>query len=67
MADADDIADAIVEAAQGPSSASNDQGSVTQHNLKDLIEAQKFAASHGVRTDPFSAVRRRKIVPGGGG
>jgi hypothetical protein len=65
LADADDIADAISENAQGPASASNGPESMQQHKLPDQIAAQKFAASRGVSADPFTAVRRIKMEPPG--
>lgn len=48
------ISDAIKEVAGGPSSASSDAGSITQQNLKDLIEADRYLESR-------SASRRRGI------
>jgi hypothetical protein len=65
VADADDIADAIAQNAQGPARASNKGESMEQHKLPDQIAAQKFAASRGVSADPFAAVRRIKIEPPG--
>ena len=42
---ADDLTDAIESSAEGPRSASGDSGSMSQHPLPDLIEADKYLAA----------------------
>jgi hypothetical protein len=41
----DDLKDTILENAQGPASASGDSTSISQHSLKDQIEADKYLAN----------------------
>ena len=62
----DTISDIISTVADGPASATADGVSVTQHNLRDLIAADKHVAASAASTDPWKAIRRRQIVPPGG-
>jgi hypothetical protein len=51
--------------AASPQSVSIDGQTVTQHSLKDQIEADKYLASKSARTKPALAFSRVKIVPPG--
>ena len=57
------LADVIRDAANNPASASTDAGSVSGHNLRDLIEAAKFVASTKAASSKNRGVRFSKIVP----
>jgi hypothetical protein len=58
----DDLAEKIVESAALPKSATGDNGSATQHDLSQLIEADKYLATKQRRGFGFTL---GKIVPGG--
>lgn len=60
--DLPDLSETIAAAAALPASATGDNGSATQHNLKDLIEADKYLAAKK-RTGP--GFRLSKVVAGG--
>jgi hypothetical protein len=45
-----DLKTVIEESASGPAQASVDGQSVTQHNIKDLIEADKYLAQKAAAT-----------------
>ena len=45
-----DLKTVIEESAAGPAQASGDGQSVTQHNIKDLIEADKYLAQKAAAT-----------------
>lgn len=67
MADETDIEDTLAEAAQGPASASGDQGSYSQQPLKDLAdiadrEAAKKTAKSGRVGVQFLKFRPRGTV-----
>lgn len=57
------LADVIRDAANNPASASTDAGSVSGHNLRDLIEAAKFIASSNAVSGKGRGIRLSKIVP----
>lgn len=57
------LADVIRDAANNPASASTDAGSVSGHNLRDLIEAAKFLASSNAVSGKGRGIRLSKIVP----
>jgi hypothetical protein len=59
------ISEAIREVAAGPASASNDAGSITQQNLKDLIEAEKFLSSAAASRRRGFGIKVSRIVPPG--
>jgi hypothetical protein len=63
MADAStDLGDAIATAASRPKSATGDNGSVTQQDIGQLIEADRYLSDKR-RSGP--GFRLSKIVPGG--
>ena len=61
----DDLEDNIRNNAKAPARASNDSGSVEQHNLKDQIEADKYLASKRATQTKNRGLRFNKIVPPG--
>lgn len=66
VADSDTIREAIVENATGPASASNDSGSMSQHDLEKQIAAAKYAAStDALANNPRKGIRLTKLIPGG--
>jgi hypothetical protein len=60
-----DLEDAIRENAAGPASASGDSGSVTQHNLKDQIEADRYLKAKAGAALPRRGLRFSKVIPPG--
>lgn len=59
------LSDAILQNARGPKKVEGDVGEVTQHSLKDQIEADKYVASKkATRKSPFG-LRMTKIDPDG--
>lgn len=62
MSDPADLSQAIADAAALPKSATGDNGSATQHDLGQLIEADRYLAEKAKRGVGF---RFRKIVAGG--
>ena len=61
-----DLATAIETSAAGPAQASADGQSVTQHNLKDLIEADKYLAQKSAATtNKRFGMRFAKLSPPG--
>ena len=42
---AEDLKDAIADSAQGPAEARGDSGSMRQHSLRDMIEADRYLAA----------------------
>jgi len=63
----EDLEDAIREAAEGPAAATTDAGSVTQHNLKDLIEADRYLAAKRAAATRRRGIRVSRVVTGGAG
>jgi hypothetical protein len=60
--DIPDLADTIATASTLPKSATGDNGSATQHDLSQLIEADRYLASKKKQGPGF---KLSKIVPGG--
>ena len=48
----DEIKNTILESIKQPAKASGDSGSVEQHKLKDMIEADKYLASKEAAKKP---------------
>lgn len=67
MADEEtDLTETIRDNAQGPSSATNDQGTFTQHSLPDQIEADRHIKStDAVKKRPARGLRFNKFIPPG--
>lgn len=61
----DSIRDAIEENATGPQSASTDVGSVSQHSLRDQIEADKYLRQREAASKPHQGMRLVKMIPPG--
>jgi len=61
----DTLENAIEENATGPKKASGDAGSVEQHSLKDLIEADKHLAAKKASAAKGLGIKLAKISPGG--
>lgn len=64
---ADDTIEKIQENLESPASASHGQGtvSVSQHNLKDQVEVDRYIKSVKASKSPLAGVRMFKIKPGG--
>lgn len=62
---ADELKDKIRENAAGPASAEVDGQRVTQHNLKDQIEADRYAKSSEAVAKSGRGLRFSKLVPPG--
>ena len=62
MADTPDLSEAIAAAAAMPKSATGDNGAATQHDLSQLIEADRYLAEKNRRG---FGIRVGKIVAGG--
>lgn len=59
------LADEIQDVASGPAQVAGDQGSMRQHSLKDLIEADRYLASQDAQqTDKGGFSIRRFKAPG---
>lgn len=54
------------QAASAPAEASNETGSVKQHNLKDLIELDKHLAGKSAAANPLGALGLGRVLPGRG-
>ena len=66
MADETDLTETIRENAQGPSSATNDQGTFSQHNLRDQIEADRhLKGTEAAKSRPARGLRFNKLIPPG--
>jgi len=61
----DDLTDAIRENASGPAHAAGDQITVTQHNLEDVIDADRYLRSVTAVSQPRRGLRLQKISPPG--
>lgn len=57
--------DKITEVANGPAKASGDAGAVEQHNLKDLIEADKHLAQKQAAKSKGLGIKRVQLIPPG--
>lgn len=62
---ANDLTNAIKQNAEGPESAEVDGVRMTQHNLRDQIEADKYLANKTAGRNPAKALSRVKIIPPG--
>lgn len=51
--------------AGGPQAMTGDEGSVTQHNLKDQIAADRYLAGQAAATAKSTGLYFRKIAPPG--
>jgi hypothetical protein len=62
---ADDLADTILENAQGPQKASGDSGSMEQHALPDQIAADRYLQSKKAARSRGLGIALKKLVPPG--
>ena len=63
---AEDLADEILENAEGPKRAAGDSGSIEQHSLPDQIAADRYLKSKTAATrNPAAVLHRTKFVPPG--
>ena len=62
---ADDLHDAIVDSAKGPKRVKGDSAEVEQHDLDDLIAADKYLASKAAATSKGLGIRLTKTIPPG--
>lgn len=62
---ADDLTEVIAANAAGPAKVSGDTGSMEQHNLKDLIEAERFRRECAASANTGFPCRIMKIKPPG--
>ena len=61
----DEILDQIKENAAGPKSVTGDSGSVSQHDLSQQIEADRYARALDAQSKRGRGFRVSKIVPPG--
>jgi len=64
MGMAEDLDTTIVENAQGPKKAQGDSGSVEQHSLTELIDADRYLKSKEASKKGIGVRRSRAIPPG---
>lgn len=62
---ADEITDAIEQAAQEPKRIKGDMGEVESHSLKDQIEADRYLEAKRAASKPTGGLRFTKLVPPG--
>ena len=62
---ATDNSQAIANNSLAPKTATVDGQTVTQHDITQQIEADKYARKCSVVSNPFAALRRAKIIPPG--
>ena len=62
-----DLSKEIRDAASMPKSYENDGEKITNHSMRDLIEADKYIAKKRIARNPFAAVRIAKIITEGAG
>ena len=62
---ADDLGETILTSAQGPKSASGDSGSMQQHALPEVIEADKHLLAKDAVTQPHRGIRFSKLLAPG--
>lgn len=67
MAEETELSDQIETNAKGPASVSVDGQSVSQHSLKDQIEADRYLASKKAQKAKGLGIKFHKIVPPGAG
>jgi hypothetical protein len=58
-------ADALAAAITGPKKVASDAGSVEQHPLADLIEADRYQASKAAAANPSRGLRISRMIPPG--
>jgi len=59
-----DLTDTIEEVAAGPAAASNDNGSVSEHRLSELIDADKYLkANEAAANNTNRGIRFSKLCP----
>lgn len=61
------LSEAIRQNASGPAAATGDAGSVSQHNLRDQIEADRYLASKAAMRRRNRGMRISRVVPPGAG
>ncbi len=64
----DDLKDTIIENAQGPAEARGDSGSMRQHSLRDVIDADMHIAAKNALSDSTKktfGVRFGTLIPPG--
>ena len=60
-----DLSETIRESAQTAKRAKGDNGELEQHNLKDLVEADRYLRNREAATAGPRALRFSRIVPPG--
>lgn len=59
------LADLIIDSAKGPKRVAGDSGSVEQHSIKDLIDADKHLNAKKAGRKGFGGLHFAQIVPDG--
>lgn len=62
-----DLDEQIAENAAAPKSITIDGETVTEHSLKEQIEADKYLAGKNAAARPHAGLRFTKIIPPGAG
>jgi hypothetical protein len=62
---AEELANAILENAQGPAKASGDSGSMEQHTLPDQVAADRYLESKKAARGKGLGIKLKKLVPPG--
>jgi hypothetical protein len=62
---ADELEQTIIDSAKTPAKASSDAGSVEQHALSDLIEADKYLSAKKATQSKQRGLIFNKLVPPG--
>lgn len=65
QSDQDRVEQAIIENATGPASSEVDGVKATQHNLKDLIELDRYLAAKAAARSGGLGIILKKLVPPG--
>lgn len=65
MTDSTDLSETIANAAAAPKRVQGDEGEVEQHDLSDLIEADRYLASKRAKSSGAKSMTIQKIVPPG--
>ncbi len=60
-----DLSEALLESVSGPKKVSDDAGSVEQHSISDLIEADKYQASKETAKGHGIGIKLSKLEPDG--
>jgi hypothetical protein len=61
----ENLEDAIRENAQGPAKAAGDSGSMEQHRISEVIEADRYLESKQATTSKNRGLRFNRLVPPG--